>query len=210
VENFELSNYAEELVASKTRLLALITGCVSCVAGSLPFGPLFSLLPAILVLGAVLQRWSPRPGRWLMWLGAFFLTVEMGLLLGPTVLRPPHVLDTNILIVFTLCSVSLVLVGWCDVALIIDSRRAKSVPDLANQAFPRAADWIIGILALCLTISAVWSILSSFFPLRHYGRLDISLFAIVFGIVVAAFDAAIVAHAVKMYRGRRVETTRNE
>jgi hypothetical protein len=78
VNRDELRKRAEVLVSPRTRLLAIVTGCVSAVAGSLPVGPLFAVLPAILIFGAVLQRWSPRPGRWLMWLGAFFLTLDVG------------------------------------------------------------------------------------------------------------------------------------
>jgi hypothetical protein len=78
VNRDELRKRVELLVSPRIRLLAIITGCVSAVAGSLPFGPLFAVVPAMLIFGAVLQRWSPCPGRWLMWLGAFFLTLDVG------------------------------------------------------------------------------------------------------------------------------------
>ena len=207
----ELRKYAEELVTPKTRWLVIVTGCVSGVAGSLPFGPLFSVVPAILVLGAVLQRWSPRFGRWLMWLGAFFLTVDVGAFLGPvvlSVLRPPRFLDSNILIILSLCIVAVVLVCWCDVALVIGSRRSKTASAPVNQEFPLPADWIIGVIAICLTAFPIWSSPSTFYAIRHSGRWDILLFALPFLISVAAFDTAIVAHAVTMYRARRFKEER--
>ena len=210
MNNGELKNHTAALAAPRTRWLAIVTGCISGLAGSLPFGPLFVVISAILVFGAVLQRWSPRSGRLLMWLGACVLTLDVGAFFGPLVLRPPHLIDTNIVVVLTLCLVSLVLVGWCDVALIIDSHRSRNAPIPAKPRFPGAADWIVGIFALCLSVLAGWSILKSFYLFHHYGRLDISLFAVVFGVVVAAFDAAIVADAVKTYRSGRSQGTGNE
>src|SRR5277367_6183861 len=86
MSNGESRNYADQLVPPRTRWLAIVAGCVSGLAGLLPFGPLFSALPLILVLGAILQRWSPHLGRWLMWLGAFYLTLVVAVFLGPAVL----------------------------------------------------------------------------------------------------------------------------
>ncbi len=208
MNNSEPSKYSAELVAPGTRWLAIVTGCVSGLAGSLPFGPLFSVVPAILILGAVLQRGSPRPGRWLMWLGAFYLTafisayVFLGVHSANRLLAPHY--DKTVLIVLFLSLVCLVLVGLCDIALILDSLRSKNAATLADQKFPRSADWIVGLVAICLTAYAVWSILASFYPVRRYGRWDILL---VFVVSVAAFDVAIVAHAFKMYRRHRSKGT---
>ncbi len=196
----ELRAGAEDLTSAKTRWLVIITGCISGLAGSLSFGPLFSMLPALLISGAVLQRWSPRPGRWLMWFGAFWLTVDVGVFLGPPVLRRPRSLDGNVLVLLALCLLSLVLVGWCDVALIIDSRRSKNASASANREFPRAADWIVGAVALCLTGYAVWPIHAIFDPVRRHGDWEIAL---LFVVSVAAFDTALARHAVKTFRARR-------
>jgi hypothetical protein len=204
VNNSELSKFAAELVAPKTRWLAIIAGCVSALAGSLPFGPLFSVVPAILIFGAVSQRWSPRPGRWLMWLGAFYLTayisayVLLGVHSANRLLAPYY--DKSVLIVLLLSLVCLALVGWCDVALILDSLRSKNAAALADQEFPRSADWIVGLVTICLTAWAGWSILASFYPASRFGHWEILL---VFVFSVAAFDAAIVVHAIKMYRSRK-------
>jgi len=207
MNNSDLRKYAEQLVAPRTRWLAIIAGCVSGLAGSLPFGPLFSLEPAILIFGAVLQCRSPRPGRWLMWLGAFVLTVHVVVFLGPAVLAvlsPKQLLapyyDQNLLIFFLLSLASLGLVGWCDVALIVDAVRSANASPPADQGFPRTADLIVGMFALCLMAGAVWWVLASFYPLRRYHRVDILLFAAAFAVPVAAFNVATVAHAVKMYR----------
>lgn len=208
MSNGESRNYAEQLVPPRTRWLAIAAGCVSGLAGSLPFGPLFSALPLILIVGAVLQRWSPHPGRWLMWLGAFFLTMNIAVLLGPGVLSPKRLLapyyDWNLLIFFVLSLASLALVGWFDVALIIDARKSKDASAPANQGFPLIADWIVGLIAILLTAYAVWSILASFYPVHRYGNWEILL--LVVG-SIAALDVAIVVHTIKMYRGRRSQGT---
>lgn len=201
--------YANELVTPRTRWLAIATGSVSGLAGSLSLGPLFFELPLILILGAILQRRSPRPGRWLMWLGAFYLTVDVGEFFGPSLLRLPHFLDMNKLIILSLFGVSLALVSWCDVTLVIDARRSRNVFAPANLRFPRPADWIVGLFAIYLTTSAGWRVWKSIYPWRHYGRLGILLSAVAYFIAVAAFDAAILVHAVKMYRGPRLQATVN-
>jgi hypothetical protein len=180
--NGESRNYADQLVPPRTRWLAIVAGCVSGLAGSLPFGPLFSALPLILVLGAILQRWSPHLGRWLMWLGAFYLTLVVAVFLGPAVLSAKQPLapyyDRNILTFFALSVASLALVGWCDVALIIDARKSKDASAPANQVFPRTADWLVGMFALCLTAYAVWSILASFYPVHRFGNWGILLLVV--------------------------------
>jgi hypothetical protein len=203
VNGEDLRTYAKHLVTPRTRWLAIVAGCVSGIAGSLPFGPLFSVYSSLLIFGAILQRWSPRPGRWLMWLGAFYLTAVVVGFLGPPVLRPPRLIDNNIVIVLTLCLLSLLLVGCCDVALIIDSFRSIDVPAAAAQGFPRAADWIVGVIAICLTAWTGWSTLASFYPQHRYGHWGILLSLVV---SVATFDAAIVAHTLKTYRARRLMT----
>jgi hypothetical protein len=211
LSNRELRNYAEHLVAPRTRWVAIAAGFVSGLAGSLAFGPLFAALPLILIFGAVLQRWSPHLGRWLMWLGAFYLTVDVAVFLGPGVLSPKQLLapyyDRNLSVFFVLSVVSLALVGWCDVALIIDARKSKGASAPAEYKFRRTADWLVGMFALCLTASAVWSVVASIYPLRRYHRLDIFLFGAVSVVAVAAFDVAIVAHVVKMYCSRRSQGT---
>src|SRR5581483_2464818 len=105
---------ANGLVTPKARWLAIVTGCVSGIAGSLSFGPLFSLVSTILIVGAVLQRWSPDPGRWLLWLGALYLTLDVAAFFVPPVLRLPHSIDTNALIILSLDIASIALVCWCD------------------------------------------------------------------------------------------------
>jgi hypothetical protein len=198
--NGDLQNYAEILVPPRTRGLAVVTGCFLGLAGSLSFGPFFSLVPSVLIIGALLQRSSPRPGRWLMWLGAFFLTLYTAGSLGPFILRPSRLLDSSFQQVLAFGILSLLLVGWCDVALIIDSRESSNVPVLAVRGFPRPADGIVGVIAVCLTAWDVWSIVASFYPVRNYGNWQLGL---VVDFSVTAFDVAIVAHAIRMYRNRQ-------
>lgn len=194
----------------KTPWLAIITGCVSAVAGSLPFGPLFLLVPAILVFGAVLKRWSPRPGRWLMWLGAFYLTVDVAVFLGPPVFRPSHFIGSDTLIIEFLSILAIALVVWCDVSLIISARKLGNAPAAGNEKALRPADWIAAVFAVCLTAWTVWSALASSYPARRYHRWDISLLALPFILGAAVFDAALVVYALQIYRTRLRQSAQAE
>jgi hypothetical protein len=196
----ELRKYADELVSPKTRRLAIVTGCISGVAGSLAFGPLFLQMPAILTIGAILQRWSPRPGRWLMWLGVFYLTPFVGTFFVPSVLHPPHLYATAPLVAVSLFVASVGLNGWCDVALVVGLLRSKNAPALPDEQFPRWADWMVGVVAICLTTWVVWSALAGLHLIPRHGNWPVLL---AFVVSVAAFDTALVAHAIKMHRGRR-------
>jgi hypothetical protein len=135
-----------------------------------------------------------------MWLGAFIITLDVAGFLS--IFRPSRPLGSGSFAqVFAFGVVSsLTLVAWCDVALIIDLRNSSNVPVLAVRGFPRPADWMVGVIAICLTAWDVWSILASFYPVRIYGNWQRGLAV---DVSVVAFDVAIVAHAVRMYRNRR-------
>ena len=122
---------ATEIVASKIRLLSITTGCFTAIAGSLLMGPLFSIWPAILILGAIVQPYRHHLGRGLMLSGALFLSAwatlfVVGVLHGIWQLRRYH--DLNSLGVLSFMLASVIVVSWCDVALVISEikmRRAK-------------------------------------------------------------------------------------
>jgi hypothetical protein len=118
------------IVPRRTRRLAVVAGCVSGIAGSLMFGPLFLLIPMIQIAAAILQPYSPRPGRWLLAIGAFILSFYIGLFFAPQVvggirsLRAHH--DVYVVGLLLLSGVSVALVTWSDVELTIEARRHAS------------------------------------------------------------------------------------
>jgi hypothetical protein len=122
---------ATEIVPRKVRLLSIATGFFTAIAGSLLMGPLFSIWPAILVLGAIVQPYWRHLGRGLMLSGALFLNAwatffVVGVLHGIRQLRQYH--DLNSVAVLSSMLASVILVSWCDVTLVISEikmRRAK-------------------------------------------------------------------------------------
>lgn len=104
------------------RWLAILTGCVTGLAGSLVYGVGFLLPPSVLVIGACIQPYLPPPGRWALLIGAMLTSVLAFLFLAPPVLgvfwgQPRH-LDLRLLGLFSLFALSVVLVAWCDVAIL--------------------------------------------------------------------------------------------
>jgi hypothetical protein len=200
-------NRSAPLVSNRTRRLAIVAGGVSGIAGALPYGPIFLLVPSILILGAIVQRWSPSPGRWLMSLGAFILTVYVGLFLAPQgisgIWSLPSTHDINYLTLIVLALASTVLVGWCDIALVVDARRMSHVPGAIEQNLPRAADRVVWLAALCLSGLAGWYAYHAALAYRAYGRLDLLLLAILFGVAVVFFDIKLISNSIKARRIRR-------
>ncbi len=209
IELINSRKYAEVPVHGGTRWLAIATGCLSGVAGALQYGLFSLIIPSVLVLGAIIQPWSFRPGKWLMWLGAFFLTLYVGLFFAPqlvdiTVTSGLRSLDSlGIWILFSLTAASVLLVIWCDIALAVEGRRSRHVVGTVEQRFPRAGDWIVWLAASCLTILTGWGIVGSLFPYRHYGRWDILLLALVFGLAVLSLDIVLLVHAARKFRSRQ-------
>jgi len=122
----ELLGYTPEIVPARIRLLSVVTGCFTAVAGSLVFGPFYSIPPIILVFGVIVQPYLRAAGKWFIAIGATFLSLEVtvwGLAIpdGFKLLHLYH--DRNFLAVFSSSIISVLLVTWCDVALIIDARK---------------------------------------------------------------------------------------
>jgi hypothetical protein len=199
LDPYELKRHAYQLVTPGTRRVAIIAGCLAGVTGSLASGPLFFFLPAILILGAILQRWSPRPGRWLMWLGAVLLTQNFGGLCK-VALESSQSLGFDQLIIRSLLILSVGLIWWCDVALVIGVYRTRHAGTLPDQEFPRAADWIVGVVAYLLTVWVVWSTLASLNPLPRGGNWAVLLLLVS---CVAALDIAFALYISKMRRIRQ-------
>jgi hypothetical protein len=103
-------------VSSRTRWIVAATGCVAALIGVPVLSLLAPILSSFLVLGAVLAGRFPRYGRDLMWFGAGITTLWGGTV-GTYILhfsfKPGN--DKRVMLAVL---VSLVLLVWCDVALI--------------------------------------------------------------------------------------------
>lgn len=119
---------AAEIVPAKIRLLSIVTGCVLAVGGSLTIGFLFSIYPAILILGALVQpRWH-RLGRGLLLSGTLLLTAIQ----APFTFAIPGEIrivrlygDTGSVAILLFFLVSTLLVGWCDVTLVANEIKMR-------------------------------------------------------------------------------------
>lgn len=145
-----------EIVPGKVRWLAIAAGCVSGASGSLLSSPLFLLIPSILILGAILQPYSPRKGRWLMWVGTFFLSLYVGGFLAPLAIEvvrtPRSAYDGMIAGLRLLSMASLLLVSWCVVALVIDANRLRRTSTVVEGGPQRVSDWFVCVVAVCLSV----------------------------------------------------------
>jgi len=197
-----------DIVSARVRWLAIAAGCFSASAGFLAFGWLFPLVPAFLVLGAVVQPRSPRPGKWLMWLGAFFLSlvvlpigVEM-LFGGIRSLRLHH--EGFIIVPFSLSLVSVLLVLLCDTALLIDGMTMRRNLREKVQSSQRSLNWLVWIAAMILSVYLTAMSVAALRAYNLHGRLDVLLMWATLSSIVLLFDVALVVQAVKR-RDRRAQ-----
>ncbi|HEY6465324.1 MAG TPA: hypothetical protein VIY69_04985 [Candidatus Acidoferrales bacterium] len=111
----------------KVRALALATGVVVGVTGCLGIGLFFVVVPALLIIGTLVQPRSDA-GRPLMWAGALFVSIP-GLFFGYSALHTfsqlPKYHDVGLLTMVFLSLLSFFLVVACDLTLIMDALRFK-------------------------------------------------------------------------------------
>jgi hypothetical protein len=204
---------AAEIIPSRVRWLAIAAGCVSGTAGSLLFGPLFFLFASVQILGAIVQPHSPRSGRLLLSVGAFLLSFYTFLFLGPQAFGAISMwssyIDFNHVTLFVLLLISLLSVAWCDVALIADARRLSRIQRMAEYRFPRAGDWIVWIVAACLSVALIPTSVWGIFVYRRTARFDILALSLVLGLGSVLFDVALVVSAVKIRREQRLKSLRS-
>lgn len=112
---------------SKLRALAIATGLVIGVTGSLGVGLFFVVLPVLLIIGALVEPYSDA-GRALVWAGALCVTFP-GLLFGYAALDGIRRWPKGIVLPMDpLLLLSFLLVVACDLVLLIDALRSKRWP----------------------------------------------------------------------------------
>lgn len=203
--------HREQILSRGTRLLAIAAGLLSAAAVILAFGGwslfLVSVL-SLLILGAALQPWSPGPGKYLMRLGAFISTAFVALMVLRTIVEFARELaryhDFNILAIFVVSVAAMIFLFWCDVVLLLEVRSAGYAEHRADQRFPRAADWVVWIIALAMTPLA-GSVLGALTTHQLHGQQKIlsNAIAMVFSVGVVWFDVALVLDARRRFRSKR-------
>jgi hypothetical protein len=173
----------------------------------LPLGIPFFLLTIPLILGVIADFGTPRRGRWLMWLGAGYVSVtllQMEIVMLSEILaeiRSHHTGSGWGVFLF----VSIASIVCCDVVLLIDAVNARQHPATFDASFIGWGDWIVWGAALCVSVYAFAAI-----PLLvrvhqlHAERSDILLTDLASILIVAIFDVALVRDAVKTVRARRI------
>jgi hypothetical protein len=158
--------------------------------------------PSLLILGATVQPRSPKPGRWLIWATAFLMSAWTlwidAVVLHEFINSIPESFRTGNTKIFIgiVILAQVVLVVWCDVALIIEAARQRTRHALSSPSSRRSLDWLVWTAAIALNSYYAWLLPGSAQAYRLYrwyevlvGFIDIS--------VALALDAALVTHAMK-------------
>lgn len=137
------------ILSSKTRWLAVATGCFVAVVGSLRLGLGFVSVPSFLIAGAIMQPRFPRAGRVLICAGA--LASSFWVLAGvfsPSMNRPTDRLGA---VGLTLALV--LFVALCDFAIMIEEvriRRTRAERETEIVSVSNKVRWLAGVTG-CLT-----------------------------------------------------------
>lgn len=196
-------NNVVPIVPVKVRLLAALAGCFSAVWGVLVFGWPFAVVPVFLILGAIIQPRSPLPGKWLMWVGAFLLSMVVLPIGTPTLFAGIRGLgfyhDTSMIVTFSLSLASVLLVVCCDATLLYSMTLRNNHGDIRGSS-RRTMTWLVWVAALVLTVYLLVMSMSAFQAYRTYGRLDLLLTWVSLSLVALLFDIALAVRAVRRIR----------
>ena len=183
--------------------LAIAAVCVTLVATGTAAGAFLMVIP--LALGLVAEALGARRGRWLMWMGAAFLSVtvlQMELVIFPEFigeLRLHHRLGGTGPYLLPFWIASILLIVCCDVAFVIDAIKSSRNHTLPERYSPSIGDWIVWITAL---LFSVYSFCGAPFLIRAYrrgfDRHDIVLTALALVVIAVAFDTALMIDAMRM------------
>lgn len=193
-------------MGSGTRWLAVATVCVTA-AGTLGTGGLLTTIP--LILGVVAEALAPRRGKWLMWLGAAYLSVlvlPMEILLLPEFMASPLVKQyARVAIESTLWIASMCLIVSCDVALIMDAVKTRHNRIVAQRRLLGLGDWLVWTTAVCFTAYSFWGVPSLLRAYKHFNRIDILLVNLPVILILLMFDTLLLVDAVMIWRARGAE-----
>ena len=94
------------------------------------FGIVFCFVPVVLILGAIIQPYVPRLGRWVFAIGAMLVSMYVALFLVPqafgAITMLPHYHEPHDLADLCRFVLSIALVVWLDVALVRNEKVKKT------------------------------------------------------------------------------------
>ncbi len=161
------------------------------------------LLTIPLILGLITEKWTSRRGRWLLWEGAMYLSatiLQMEIVMLPELVADPWGGLGPVLTPLWIASI--VLIIWCDIALVTDGMRRRK-PASPDAGLPGVADWVVWISALLFSVYAFWGFPFLFRAYRQgFDRPDILLTDIAVIAIAILFDMMLVTDAAKIWRKR--------
>jgi hypothetical protein len=143
-------NRTSGIIDSNIRWFVVVTGCFAAIAGSLRFSPAFTCVPSFMILGALIQRRFPRPGRVLVSAGAIALSYWV-LVVGVLMLN--GTISRDRLLEFGLTLASVLLVALCDVAIVVQEikiRRVQVKQKAEIVPLSKNIRWLAGVTG-CVT-----------------------------------------------------------
>ncbi|MGA8299375.1 MAG: hypothetical protein WCB53_08775 [Terriglobales bacterium] len=195
-----------------TRWLAVATVSVTAAATLTASGGFLLTIP--LALGVIAESHSPRRGRWLMWVGAVYLSatlLQMQIRIVPEFiaeLRSYHRLGGLGPIVFPLSIASILLIVWCDVALLIDALKTSRSRTAPGGGCSSTMDVLIWITALCFSVYSFAGIPFLLHAFSHgFDRPDILLTGSALILIAIVFDVALVIDAARTFHAGRAGAT---
>jgi hypothetical protein len=190
-------------ISRSPRWIAIAAVGVTVVATITTPGAFLMTIP--LILGLIADALGARRGRWLMWMGAAFLSVtilQMELVIFPEFvaeLRSFHKLEGLGPVLLPLWIASILSIIWCDVAFVIEGVRTRRGQVPFDRRFPTTGDWIVWVTAL---LFSVYSFSGAPFLVRAlkqgFDRHDIVLTALALIVIAVVFDVALMIDAIKM------------
>lgn len=201
------------VICSGARRLAVVAGFFTAAAGFRLGGGYLAFVASFLILGVVVQPYSPRPGRWLIWTGACYLTLAV---LGESVILFPGAVDQVrryrepvILGMLAVWSLAVLLVFWCDSALVMEAWGLRRGCPVRVRRSPDTGGWLTWAAALCLNLMLVPCCVLSVIQYRTVtGFHDFSFPLVSFSLVIGC-DAAMVIDAWKLRDRRTVAGPRS-
>ena len=208
----EPTTNAESKLTQVSRCLAMVAGVLIAVTGSLGMGPLFALFPSILVIGAIVERRAGNSGKWLMRLGAFFVS-PFAFWLFPLLTKESlksfdRYRDFNSWLMAVLAALSTVAAALCDVAIVADAWKSRGGSDKVPRSKMNSGHWVVGLVAACLTVWAVPGCVYAIFNYRRIGRADILFTSLAFAVPVVLLDIWLITKLLKRRSQNREQPTK--
>jgi hypothetical protein len=183
-----------------TRWLAIGAGVLATFV-FLPYGLPGLLLASMPIVGAAVEPYIGRAGKWLLIAGAMSLTVVGAAGLFALVLRERSWPGSNNIVFTSLLTISMALIVWCDVALIIHGLKTRHSPEPPERPYFRPLHWLVWMNALFGSVLFFPEAVRESMQLRHHVlgvTLGDAVPSVLFpSLVLLALDFALVINEIK-------------